>query len=80
MIITSVNHIHFQFPAHSKEAIRFFYATVLGAHELHSPETKWAFSQFEMGEQRLCFTPETSGPRAASPRSMWRSTCKALAI
>lgn len=57
MIITSVHHIHFQFPAHSKEAIRFFYSTVLGAHELHSPEKKQLL-QFEMGAQRLCFTPE----------------------
>jgi hypothetical protein len=32
-----------------------------------------------MGEQRLCFTPRL-GPRAASHRSMWRSTCKASAI
>jgi catechol-2,3-dioxygenase len=58
MIITSVNHIRFQFPRRSKEAIRFFYSTVLGAHELHSPEKK-QWMQFEMGAQRLCFTPET---------------------
>ena len=65
MIIISVNHIHFQFPPQSKEAIRFFYATVLGAHELHSPETRQLL-QFEMGEQRLCFTPET-GPTVPKP-------------
>ncbi|WP_291591496.1 VOC family protein [Comamonas sp. UBA7528] len=60
MIITSINHIHFQFPAHSKEAIRFFYATVLGAHELQSSDKKQLL-QFEMGDQRLCFTPEAGG-------------------
>jgi catechol-2,3-dioxygenase len=50
MIITSVNHIHFQFPAHSKEAIRFFYATVLGPMSWSPPtpsnccSSRWASS------------------------------------
>lgn len=65
MIITSVHHIHFQFPPQSKEAIRFFYSTVLGAHELPSPERK-QWLQFEMGAQRLCFTPE-SGTAGRTP-------------
>ncbi|MBV8250049.1 MAG: hypothetical protein JO200_16585 [Comamonas sp.] len=57
MNIKSVNHIHFNFHPQSREEIRFFYATVLGAHELRAPEKKQLL-QFEMGNQLLCFTPD----------------------
>lgn len=58
MIITSIHHIHFEFPSHSREDVRFFYGTVLNAHELPVPEKK-QFLQFAIGQQLLCFTPET---------------------
>lgn len=61
MNITSVHHIHFQFPARCKEELRFFYGTVLGAQELSAPE-KRQLLRFEMGEQLLCFTPEAGTP------------------
>ncbi|MFD2754552.1 VOC family protein [Comamonas terrae] len=65
MNITSVHHIHFNFHPRSREEIRFFYATVLGAHERHAPEKKQLL-QFEMGHQLLCFTPD-AGPHGRGP-------------
>lgn len=59
MQITSVHHIHFQFPAKFKEELRFFYGTVLGAQELPVSQ-KRQLLQFSLGEQLLCFTPEAN--------------------
>ncbi|WP_370678701.1 VOC family protein [Comamonas sp. GB3 AK4-5] len=62
MNITTIHHVHFHFPPQSREEVRFFYATVLGAQERHSPERKQLL-QFELGQQLLCFTPHSQAPR-----------------
>ena len=58
MNITSIDHIHFNFAPQQREPIRFFYATVLGAQELEVPGRRQVL-QFRLGQQTLCFTPQT---------------------
>jgi catechol-2,3-dioxygenase len=62
MNITSIHHVHFHFLPQFREEVRFFYATVLGAQERHSPERKQLL-QFELGQQLLCFTPHRQAPQ-----------------
>lgn len=62
MHITTIHHVHFHFPPQSREALRFFYATVLGAQERHSTDRQQLL-QFELGQQLLCFSPHSQAPQ-----------------